>query len=95
LKCATNCSSSNFIRADAPQYPACSPESNGVTIYALDDQVSYSMGKRICFASPGSRDDEQRLIAAVLRSLALFGIERVEIWLGHCPRPEPDGQLQD
>jgi hypothetical protein len=32
LKSAANCSSSNFIRADAPQYPACLPESNGVTI---------------------------------------------------------------
>jgi hypothetical protein len=54
----------------------------------LDDQVSYSVGKRICFASPRSRDDEQRLIAAVLRSPPLFGIERVEIWVGHFPRPE-------
>jgi hypothetical protein len=54
----------------------------------LDDQVSYSVGKRICFASPGSRDDEQWLITAVLRSLALFGIERVEIWVGHFPQPE-------
>jgi hypothetical protein len=42
----------------------------------LDDQVSYSVGKRICFASPRSRDDEQRLIIAVLRSPALFGIKR-------------------
>jgi hypothetical protein len=32
FKSAANCSSSNFIRADAPQYLACLHESNGVTI---------------------------------------------------------------
>jgi hypothetical protein len=32
LRSAANCSSSIFIRADASQYPACLPESNGVTI---------------------------------------------------------------
>ena len=45
-------------------------------ICALDDQVSHSMGKRVCFTSPSSRDDQQRLITAVLHSSALFGIER-------------------
>jgi hypothetical protein len=54
----------------------------------LDNQVSYSVGKRVCFASSRSRDDEQRLITAVLGSPALLAIERFEIWVGHCPRPE-------
>jgi hypothetical protein len=41
------------------------------------------MGKRVCLAGSGPRDDKQWLITTVLNGATLFGVERSEIRLGH------------
>src|SRR6516225_10769920 len=41
------------------------------------------MGKRVCLAGPGPRDDKQGLVTTVLHSVTLFGVERSKIRLGH------------
>jgi hypothetical protein len=41
------------------------------------------MGKRVCLAGPGPRDDKQRPITTVLHSVTLFGVQRSKIRFGH------------